>query len=128
MKCLFFFFFNDTATTEIYTFPYTTLFRSASAVRHGAGSLRWPILAGRGCRPCPAPARETNTASGPPQRRERQDMTDKRAATQPQPPQGAMWGRLFRPRARPPLSLQGPIPERLAHAILSGSPHPPEST
>ena len=22
------FFFNDTATTEIYTFPYTTLFRS----------------------------------------------------------------------------------------------------
>src|SRR3712207_7623734 len=27
MMC-FFFFFNDTATTEIYTFPYTTLFRS----------------------------------------------------------------------------------------------------
>src|SRR5260364_363268 len=26
----FFFFFNDTATTEIYTFPYTTLFRSMS--------------------------------------------------------------------------------------------------
>src|SRR5467141_3486419 len=26
--CFFFFFFNDTATTEIYTFPYTTLFRS----------------------------------------------------------------------------------------------------
>src|SRR5947208_13565846 len=28
--CVFFsfFFFNDTATTEIYTFPYTTLFRS----------------------------------------------------------------------------------------------------
>src|SRR6478736_7131594 len=26
-----FFFFNDTATTEIYTFPYTTLFRSARA-------------------------------------------------------------------------------------------------
>src|SRR5256885_5191174 len=25
---LFVFFFNDTATTEIYTFPYTTLFRS----------------------------------------------------------------------------------------------------
>src|SRR2546430_11742177 len=25
---LYFFFFNDTATTEIYTFPYTTLFRS----------------------------------------------------------------------------------------------------
>src|SRR5258708_27033817 len=24
------FFFNDTATTEIYTFPYTTLFRSIS--------------------------------------------------------------------------------------------------
>src|SRR3546814_14999461 len=33
----FFFFFNDTATTEIYTyytlFPYTTLFRSAEAVQ-----------------------------------------------------------------------------------------------
>src|SRR5256886_12185586 len=27
----FFFFFNDTATTEIYTFPYTTLFRSHRA-------------------------------------------------------------------------------------------------
>src|SRR5229473_5266175 len=27
-----FFFFNDTATTEIYTLPYTTLFRS-SAIR-----------------------------------------------------------------------------------------------
>src|SRR5262245_64293124 len=27
---IFFFFFNDTATTEIYTFPYTTLFRSVS--------------------------------------------------------------------------------------------------
>src|SRR3990167_6685947 len=26
------FFFNDTATTEIYTFPYTTLFRSVQAV------------------------------------------------------------------------------------------------
>src|SRR5947208_11260986 len=27
-RFVFFFFFNDTATTEIYTFPYTTLFRS----------------------------------------------------------------------------------------------------
>src|SRR6476619_7861274 len=27
----FFFFFNDTATTEIYTLPYTTLFRSPPA-------------------------------------------------------------------------------------------------
>src|SRR2546422_1922619 len=36
----FFFFFNDTATTEIYTLSYTTLFRSASDAggngRHGA--------------------------------------------------------------------------------------------
>src|SRR3989338_2308279 len=31
-----FFFFNDTATTEIYTFPYTTLFRSPG--RRPAGS------------------------------------------------------------------------------------------
>src|SRR2546427_12160945 len=28
---LIFFFFNDTATTEIYTLPYTTLFRSRPA-------------------------------------------------------------------------------------------------
>src|SRR5690349_24995162 len=28
-----FFFFNDTATTEIYTFPYTTLFRSRQIVQ-----------------------------------------------------------------------------------------------
>src|SRR5438034_3042742 len=28
----FFFFFNATATTEIYTFPYTTLFRSVALV------------------------------------------------------------------------------------------------
>src|SRR5438309_6114115 len=29
-----FFFFNDTATTEIYTLPYTTLFRSLLALNH----------------------------------------------------------------------------------------------
>src|SRR5256885_12754364 len=31
---MFFFFFNDTATTEIYTFPYTTLFRSRAGLVH----------------------------------------------------------------------------------------------
>src|SRR3712207_6997742 len=30
-RCVIFFFFNDTATTEIYTLPYTTLFRSRPA-------------------------------------------------------------------------------------------------
>src|SRR5215510_14342427 len=40
-----FFFFNDTATTEIYTFPYTTLFRS----RRSAAAGGWPA-ARRGCR------------------------------------------------------------------------------
>src|SRR5690349_23238770 len=35
-----FFFSNDSATTEIYTFPYTTLFRSERSP-----SVRW----GRGC-------------------------------------------------------------------------------
>src|SRR2546422_7740536 len=53
MRCIalaFIFFFNDTATTEIYTFPYTTLFRShdlavlnlvhlADDVRRAAGQL-----------------------------------------------------------------------------------------
>src|SRR2546422_6077600 len=34
---LLFFFFNDTATTEIYTFPYTTLFRSLELVEGAAG-------------------------------------------------------------------------------------------
>src|SRR2546426_5363800 len=46
----FFFFFNDTATTEIYTLPYTTLFRSAAArrdrgdrrARRGVPGLRGP--------------------------------------------------------------------------------------
>src|SRR2546421_6129207 len=32
--CSSFFFFNDTATTEIYTFPYTTLFRSQLPFTH----------------------------------------------------------------------------------------------
>src|SRR2546425_3832181 len=42
----FFFFFNDTATTEIYTLPYTTLFRSKGDVpdhrrpRQGAAARR----------------------------------------------------------------------------------------
>src|SRR5215217_8815449 len=53
---LFFFFFNDTATTEIYTFPYTTLFRSRTRPprqerRRGASRrrpsaparCRWPL-------------------------------------------------------------------------------------
>src|SRR6267378_218555 len=34
-----FFFFNDTATTEIYTFPYTTLFRSPTS----SGPRRRPL-------------------------------------------------------------------------------------
>src|SRR5436305_13274054 len=32
MLLFIFFFFNDTAATEIYTLPYTTLFRSAASV------------------------------------------------------------------------------------------------
>src|SRR3989442_7275497 len=35
----FFFFFNDTATTEIYTLSYTTLFRSLTPVIPGLSSL-----------------------------------------------------------------------------------------
>ncbi|WP_289241433.1 PLP-dependent aminotransferase family protein [Delftia sp.] len=54
-------------------------------------------------------------------------MTDKRAATQPQPPEGAMWGQLFRRSARPALSLQGQIREMLVDAILSGILAPGES-
>src|SRR5436189_3943718 len=42
---LLFFFFNDTATTEIYTLSYTTLFRSQVAVRRkaSAASLVMPL-------------------------------------------------------------------------------------
>src|SRR5690242_21772412 len=35
-----FFFFNDPATTEIYTLPYTTLFRSVLVVETGIGPER----------------------------------------------------------------------------------------
>src|SRR2546430_13592570 len=41
---MFFFFFNDTATTEIYTFPYTTLFRSRRTI---ARPRKFPTIAGR---------------------------------------------------------------------------------
>src|SRR2546422_9403909 len=41
------FFFNDTATTEIYTFPYTTLFRSTTTLKVLAGLL--PAKNGRIC-------------------------------------------------------------------------------
>src|SRR2546422_2887359 len=37
----FFFFFNDTATTEIYTLPYTTLFRSNGFVYWESRSSPW---------------------------------------------------------------------------------------
>src|SRR5882762_953170 len=41
----FFFFFNDTATTEIYTLSYTTLFRSQElAARFGARAHGWDAL------------------------------------------------------------------------------------
>src|SRR6267378_227431 len=42
LTCRSFFFFNDTPTTEIYTFPYTTLFRSprASAAASAASAER----------------------------------------------------------------------------------------
>src|SRR5256885_5784606 len=42
-----FFFFNDTATTEIYTLPYTTLFRSRLAAIGFAGRL-YVMLSGGG--------------------------------------------------------------------------------
>src|SRR2546430_16024903 len=41
LPIFFFFFFNDTATTEIYTLPYTTLFRSG--FRAGRPSRNEPI-------------------------------------------------------------------------------------
>src|SRR5205809_3475731 len=35
-----FFFYNDPATTEIYTLPYTTLFRSYMSVNYKASSVQ----------------------------------------------------------------------------------------
>src|SRR5437667_4472108 len=43
LSCFSFFFFNDTATTEIYTLSYTTLFRSGRN-RTPSGSLPTPTL------------------------------------------------------------------------------------
>src|SRR2546421_6704907 len=40
---VYFFFFNDTATTEIYTLSYTTLFRSRSGVCRGSCRQRSPV-------------------------------------------------------------------------------------
>src|SRR5690348_18100292 len=62
MSCSYVFFFNDTPTTEIYTFPYTTLFRSHRGPPEGGdphppqprgepGAAR-PGRPGRTGRPC----------------------------------------------------------------------------
>src|SRR5574337_1196535 len=51
---IFFFFFNDTATTEIYTLSLTTLFRSAWAISSPNRADDQPAPAGR---PVAAPAR-----------------------------------------------------------------------
>src|SRR3989442_11064180 len=59
------FFFNDTATTEIYTLSYTTLFRSRAAYPHGGDrrgssvprgpAVRTPCGPRSSRRPCPRP-------------------------------------------------------------------------
>src|SRR5690606_41689156 len=58
--CSSFFFFNDTATTEIYTLPYTTLFRSVALP-----SRAWPSAAYMAAGPATA-----SVASRPPYRSE----------------------------------------------------------
>src|SRR2546429_6889186 len=45
------FFFNDTATTETYTFPYTTLFRSHTGLL--PGHPQPPVAHACRCYPCP---------------------------------------------------------------------------
>src|SRR2546427_10297110 len=56
-----FFFFNDTATTEIYTLPYTTLFRSADVVGRDPG----PQAAGGPAARTGAPPARRRLARGP---------------------------------------------------------------
>src|SRR5215204_7112770 len=57
------FFFNETATTEIYTFPYTTLFRSPrSPSRRRPTPARTPRAGATGTAP-PSPARSEEHTS-----------------------------------------------------------------
>src|SRR2546427_8189892 len=59
----FFFFFNDTATTEIYTLSYTTLFRSLRPVLLAEGRFREASLGRSRMRP---PAGGRHSALGRP--------------------------------------------------------------
>src|SRR5690242_20870439 len=62
-RFIYVFFFNDTATTEIYTLSYTTLFRSASAAGTGAtASPRW-TPPGASAKPSPSPTRSEEHTS-----------------------------------------------------------------
>src|SRR3712207_8940361 len=62
------FFFNDTATTEIYTLSYTTLFRSRCGPASGTGTSR------------PSPPRRSPTA------RRRPSRPARRRSRRPRPP------------------------------------------
>src|SRR5215475_4581670 len=84
-KTLSFFFFNDTATTEIYTLSHTTLFRSQSPPR--APDVG-PLLRGRTCRrgaraaPCAAGARSRAQARRARERHDRAGHAVRRVRVQ----------------------------------------------
>src|SRR5690242_21607188 len=60
-----FFFFNDPATTEIYTLSYTTLFRSGPASRPSPARRRGHGRTGRRRRPAPAAPGPRGCRRGP---------------------------------------------------------------
>src|SRR2546430_12711382 len=59
---LFFFFFNDPATTEIYTLPYTTLFRSRSCLATVSSSAMPSRRASRASATMPSERSEEHTS------------------------------------------------------------------
>src|SRR3989442_10056934 len=66
LSAFFFFFFNDTATTEIYTFPYTTLFRSHEFERnrHRFGAAQGRASLDTSPVDAPFPGRQADRAAG----------------------------------------------------------------
>src|SRR2546430_9203410 len=104
-----FFFFNDTAPTEISTLPYTTLFRSAS-VRIAAAPRRSPQRDSRKSRSreeaTAAPVREFRRGGRPPRsprkrRRSPSLRTDRKSTPLKSEPRSKSYGGFFCSKKKP---------------------------